>query len=693
MEYVKKSGVLKVSYSLKRGPFEFRDENGKFSGIVADLFAQISELTGLKFEYRPTGSVGGISGDADILSSFQEDFDTARRMGFRLTSPYLRVPMVIVRKALADSGSKNMKTALPRYYYSYKNISGCSVVFYDDARSCLEAVKNGEVEQALLNSVYVEFMKQKSRYRNLWTSSTHDVNFEPCIAVRSTEDPRLLEILMKAVDNISPSEMNEILMNNVMENQKINLTSVIDSMPVDIVVFFSAFLLVMVIILLLLVRNRSIYAAKIRKMLDTDELTGVLSFVGFERMAKKILLQSDGSGKYFIVEFDVSRFRSYNALYGAKSGDGLLKAIASASVAALPKNSEIFARVYSDNFAVLLSAASVDDLKKRIIAFDSKLKSTVIPDMSVMLNYGIYEITDKSLSVREMVDCATMAKKTVKGNAEDIMGVYDCSLSKRQNEESSMISSMDSALKNREFVAFYQPKYDSVTREIVGAEALVRWRRPDGSMIMPDAFIGLFERNGQIIKLDHYMFETICAKQKQLIEQGAAALPIAVNFSKAHLYDRGFAECLSETADKAGIPKSLLEIEFTETAVTDETENALCSIRELKRAGFVLAMDDFGSGYSSLNTLKDLPFDVLKLDRGFLQMSSESGDRGRKIICGVIGMSKELSFKTVAEGVETEEQYDFLRDCGCDVIQGYYFSRPVDDDTYTAMLMEQSRKM
>ncbi|MEG0366261.1 MAG: EAL domain-containing protein, partial [Coprobacillus sp.] len=240
---------------------------------------------------------------------------------------------------------------------------------------------------------------------------------------------------------------------------------------------------------------------------------------------------------------------------------------------------------------------------------------------------------------------------------------------------------------NHEFVAYYQPKFDVYTQKIVGAEALVRWVLSDGKIVPPAQFIELFEKNGQIQQLDFHMLEQVCLFQKNLIDKQIQPIPISINFSRVHLYSSDFVTNIKEVVEKYNIPKHLIEIECTETVMTYDTELSIEILGQLQKLGFTIAMDDFGKAYSALNTLKNMPLNIVKLDSEFFQSTMDSEiEKAKKIIVGVVALVHDLDLKVVAEGVETQSQYLFLKTIGCDYIQGYYFSKPLEENVFLDLI-------
>lgn len=413
----------------------------------------------------------------------------------------------------------------------------------------------------------------------------------------------------------------------------------------------------------------------------TDPLTGLANREGFQRGVREILDKFQGLS-YAIVDFDINDFEKFNSIYGHDQGDDVLRRIGRVLAQVCMKD-EVAARIEADHFVCLVRGSSVEETISKTMNFDKQIRP-LKPGVSVLLSYGVYLIENYRDPVSVMLDRATAAKHMIKGNYEQFIGVYDRELYQKQVEDSAIIGQMHRALINQEFVPYYQPKYDVKTEEIVGAEALVRWIQPDGNIIMPGRFIQLLEENGLIAKLDWYVYERVCSQLSEILKSGLKPVPISTNFSRAHLYDNDFSGRLEEIAEKYGVPTELLEIEMTETMFFDNADKLIEMMRDIHEKGFLISIDDFGSGYSSLNMLKDTYFDVVKLDKAFMDQSAT--ERGRTIIISILRLAKELSMTTVAEGVSCREQLEFLRSSDCDIIQGYYYSQPVPAKDFMEML-------
>lgn len=396
-------------------------------------------------------------------------------------------------------------------------------------------------------------------------------------------------------------------------------------------------------------------------------------------------LKNDPDTKYAIIQFDVVRFKLINDKYGEPKGTELLNYFNDV-LSVFCSEKQLFTRLSADVFMILTPYKNAEDVTRFIRSLEKRLSG--FEGMSYSFAFGVYFVKDKTLPSRIMGDAAAIARIRVKGNALDNIGYYSEEQKQEIKVRKDIEDKMKAALENDEFVMYLQPKYSISENKIIGAEALVRWIQPDNGMIVPPEFIPIFEQNGFIVKLDEYMWEKACKELRKWIDMGYQPIPISVNVSRVHLKDVEFIYYIEGLVEKYGISKELLELEITETI---ENINANAMVKEAKKHGFTLLMDDFGSGYSSLNTLKSTPFDVLKIDRSFLNSFMES-KRGQKIISHTIAMSRDIGLDLIAEGVETREQADFLSGCGCDAAQGFYYSKAVPVEEFEKLLEEQSKQ-
>lgn len=418
---------------------------------------------------------------------------------------------------------------------------------------------------------------------------------------------------------------------------------------------------------------------------SVDSLTGLFNNKGFEAQAKKLLSASPEGRRQAIVVYEVVSFRSYNELYGFEAGDALIKTIA-AIAKKYAKSDDVLARAYSHHFVWLVNGENEEEIFKTLKDALKEVKGTGLP---FYLRGGLFLIDDRKMSIPDMIDRASIARSTIKKRYGTGLALFDYSMLDSRLPDTKLVGNIVQGLQNGEFIDYYQPKYNTDTEEIVGAEVLVRWRKADGRIITPNQFIGLFEQSGYIRKLDFCLFENACAFLAEATKNKELILPISVNFSRVHMHEELFPQKLFELTQKYELSPRNFEIELTESVFDSDAKITRKIVDKLHEYGFSVAIDDFGSGYSFLNMLKDFDFDTLKIDTKFLE-GFERGGKVGTVVASVIRMAKWLGIPVVAEGVETREQVDFLRTLGCEMIQGYYFSRPVPREEFEALLKQET---
>lgn len=416
---------------------------------------------------------------------------------------------------------------------------------------------------------------------------------------------------------------------------------------------------------------------------DHDTLSGLLSRSGFDKRVRMII---DGhpNESFLLVYGDIDRFKVYNDLFGAPAGDRLLADIGAMIRDLMPAGAAA-ARLRADHFVCCCSRSSFDP-DRMLAALDAWFAS-YREDFTFFVRLGIFPIDDPSLDVNLMCDRALLALRSAKsGYVGSKYVFYDEKLRSSVLKEQELAGEMIAALEGGQFVPYFQPQYRYATGRMIGAEVLARWNHPAKGLLGPTEFIPVFERNGLVATFDYYMWEQACRCLRMWIDgRGIEGAPrLSVNLSRADIYRSDLCTYLEGLIERYDVPAELLHLEITESAYMEAPEQLIGAVTKLRAAGFVVEMDDFGSGYSSLNTLKDVPVDVLKLDMGFLGASASS--RGGLILASVVRMARWLDLPLIAEGVETKQQAAYLASVGCDYMQGYLFSKPVDRETFEKLL-------
>ena len=418
---------------------------------------------------------------------------------------------------------------------------------------------------------------------------------------------------------------------------------------------------------------------------ETDDLTGLLNRDAFCKKVDAILSEDNLgslSGEYAIVYFDIQRFKAINDIFGSEEGDRVLSYIAS-SIQNISTDICVTCRITSDKFVFLTHTYGhdLDMLLKRLI----KKISQYDLQFEIYCNLGIYVTDENKISANTMIDRAVLAQKSIKGSYTLKYNYYKESMRNNLLSEQEIVGEMQNAINKNQFVIYYQPQYNHSTGMIIGAEALVRWNHPEKGLIPPGLFIPIFENNGFITKLDLYVFDNVCKFIRKCLDLKLPVVAISTNFSRHDLYFPNFVESLEAIRVKYDLDSSYLRVEITETALVGNAPYINDIIKKLHEYGYIIEMDDFGSGYSSLNVLKDIEFDIIKLDMQFLAERKDN-NRGGTILSSVIRMAKWLEIPVIAEGVENVHQADFLKSIGCDYVQGYLYSKPIPEDEYQKLL-------
>lgn len=405
---------------------------------------------------------------------------------------------------------------------------------------------------------------------------------------------------------------------------------------------------------------------------ERDELTGIYSKEFFYRKAESIIRENPGQ-QYDIVCGDIERFKLVNELFGVKMGNQLLQNVAQA-LRTQVKDIGICGRIGSDLFACLVPRQ--ENYSNETFSFIADSIERLQITITINVSYGIYRVEDSTIPVSIMCDRALIACNSIKGIYDINFAYYDDQFMKTLRAEQIIIDNMKTALSERQFIVYYQPKYALSNEKPAGAEALVRWIHPELGFMPPNDFIPLFERNGFITDLDIYVWDTVCRDISDWIKAGHEMIPVSVNVSRADIYNPNLSNILTDMLHKYDIKPEFLHLEITETAYTESSTQLISVVHTLKELGFIIEMDDVGSGYSSLNMLSEISIDILKLDRGFI-VNETTNEKSKGILSFIMGLAKWLRLPVVAKGVETAEQINALKILGCEYVQGYYYAKPM----------------
>ncbi len=469
--------------------------------------------------------------------------------------------------------------------------------------------------------------------------------------------------------------INDWILLTIVEEEEINqsLAQISASMVIVSVIIIACFAVFILYILLLRRQNME----KIEKIAYYDELTGLRNLVKFKIDIAE-MLEKKSDTKFVIAKLDIVNFKAVNEVFDYEVGNSVLRAVASICKM-IKEETFICARVGPDEFMIFSGNGFLEKDDMHSEHYEKILKS-LLPNLDKFqfsFRFGRYYIEQGERDINDIINKTTMAHSVAK-SAIGVTNIYDYDdkIKQRVLKHTKITNSMEEALENGEFKVFLQPKYSISSNRIIGAEALVRWIEADGNMVYPNDFIPLFESNGFIIELDKYMLSSVCCLLKEWIARGFECIPVSVNFSRMHLSNENFVSEIQAITDKYGVPRKYIEIEFTETCITQNGISISDLLDDLHKLGFAVSIDDFGAGYSSLGMLKNFKVETLKLDRSFF-ISNKDDERGNIVVESVINLAHSLGMYTVAEGVETVEQVEFLKKINCEAAQGYLYAKPM----------------
>lgn len=447
-------------------------------------------------------------------------------------------------------------------------------------------------------------------------------------------------------------------------------------------------IIAMALLVFLAYRHNSSTSQLITKLAFDDEITGGKNLNYFKEFVGETLYKYQGM-PFLVHRFDVSNFRYINEAYGHVRADQLLKIIIE-EAGTVFYSKELCVRMNADQFVML--TRNTQDLSERFFVFTDKVNARALDigiRYPIKFKRGVYQVRDKEYDVSLIIDKANAARKNLTGEEKDSVAYYSDQMVNDMRKVDKIESEMEAALFNNEFQMYIQPKWDIKEDKLYGGEALVRWIKEDGSMIYPSEFVPVFEKNGFVEQLDIHMLEMACQLIRDQLNAGNPIYPISVNQSRMLLHNPAYIGRISEILKKYDIPKGYIELEITETVFFTDRDKMISILNELKAKEILLSMDDFGSGYSSLNMLKDFPFDVLKIDKEFFSESITS-ESSTWILRKIIEMAEGLGIRVICEGVETKEQVEMLQQIGCRYVQGYYYSKPIPAKEFVKLYCRES---
>lgn len=691
VEYIEAADEpIHISYDPSFAPFSYKDAEGELNGIMADIFARIAEKSGLDFQFEACPAATALRavklGETDAISVVDGDYLWDERNHMNTTLRFLNTPSAMITQA---ERTEIEVLALPEGYQLSEHVAQNNpekeIQYYDSIQACFDAVLDGKAQATYTNTQTANYIISDPKYEKLHVTALTQYPNDLCIGVSKSADPRLFSILDKYIQYMSNEEIDTLLLNNSVSVRPITMEAFVHQNIWLITGLVAAVSGSIILLLCINLFNISRSKRRIQDLLYRDELTGLDNINRFYVRAEELL----AAGKYAVVYCDIDRFKLINDTFGFGEGDEVLRAFGSILQKSM-EDRECCARLSADNFVMLRHYKQWETLAADLMHIQTVLNKWrgergIIP-YEIAVSFGVYQAdAGETNDMKQMLDFANYAMRSAKTAAGGSCFLYDEQMRNKALFEQGLEGRLASAMEQGEFEAYYQPKVNMDTGRIVGCEALVRWNHPEQGLLMPGSFIPFFEKKGLIVRVDLHMFEQVCRTVRRWLDEGRPAVTVSCNFSQMHFGHDGFAGQVSEIADRFQVPHHLLEVEITESAIADAPESVSSALTELKMRGFQIAIDDFGSGYSSLGQLQRLRADVLKLDRSFV-CAGLQGPREQIVIENLVNMASELGMEVVCEGVETQVQVKVLQDIGCHIAQGYYYYRPMQTAAFEQLL-------
>lgn len=699
-EFIDNSGVITVKLMLGSAPLSYMEDDEP-RGIFIEYINLISEKSGLKFDIQlqtsPTTmeeETAKIAEEGYLMLRAKralQNTDVAEKLLHTNAVFNTQLAYVTDRNTFEEGINSNATFAITNemgYLVELlqEHSADYKILYCDSTVECMEAVIDGKADVAIQDAYMITYLMQKPKYADKLVENPGIEFYNGMCLVGSAKDEMLINVLNKTIHHVTTEERDSIVTNELlMHPYEQGIGDLFYKYWLPIVIIFAVIFIALVIYTSLMKGMTQLQLQKqeseiMQKKVQIDPVSKAYNRAYFYEKAKEMIRES--KQEMCIVMMDIMNFKVVNDLYGMANGDRVLSQIAR-ELEKLGQGKEfIVSRFSGDHFYMCMTKEDFENTKlpKKFKAF--------VGNMDLNVTYGVF-FTDeqKEIPINIMCDRASLAAHNKDGKIVDYIKYYSDAERTKILKEQEIENEMEQAMDERQFCVFVQPKYDLSREKIVGGEALVRWKHPKKGMIPPFEFIGVFEKNGFIIRLDYFVWEETCKLLSKLKKEGYGGYPISINVSRAHFYGNDLIEKLQSLIDKYDIEPQELELEITETICAEDPEIIYKKVRQLQEAGFKVAMDDFGSGYSSLNMLKEMPLDIIKMDLKFLD-GGDNEEKSHYILQTLISLAQNMKLLVVVEGVETKVQVEFLRDIGSYYAQGYYFSKPVEITTYESMLKE-----
>ncbi|MBP5292144.1 MAG: EAL domain-containing protein [Lachnospiraceae bacterium] len=699
-DWLTEHGPIKVGYQDNYLALCASDKTtGELVGVLKDyleLAADSMPNFHLDFETKAYQTAGDAMdalrrGEVDCVFPANLSSYEAEQQGTVMTPPLLDTEMLaIVRIGAPNIFAKDepVKAAVNKGNTNYEAFLGerfpeWGMVYRNNTEDCLKAVASGDADCLLISNYRFNNLARLCDKYHLTTFSI-GTKMDYCMAVKKGRT-ELYSILAKVAGMVPSSSVNASLAYYITQDAKLTL---VDYVEAHLPIVLGVIALVLLVISVLLVQNMR--AAKRAKILisatETDDLTGLYNRKFFFQYAYRMYHDHPETPMDAIV-FNIEQFHSINALYGRDLGDDVLRAIGDELGIIAEETKGIAGRFEADRFDIY--CGHTDDYQAIFNRVQARVDE-LAPNANIRLRMGVMPYREK-LEPVQLFDMARTACNMARGHYNEHLIIYNQNVNERENYEQRLVGDLRHALDSGEFEVYYQPKFDIQTNppRLASAEALVRWNHSELGMISPGDFRPLFEKNGQIRLLDQYVWKEAAKQISQWKKEYGVVIPVSVNLSRVDVFDPDLEKILDDILTSNGLGYEAFKLEVTESAYTENSDQVIQVVENLRKKGYEVEMDDFGTGYSSLNMLSSMPIDVLKMDREFIR-NIEHNEKDIQLVALILDIAKNLKIPVVAEGVETENQLRLLKELGCELVQGYYFSRPLPAGEFEKQMLGEA---
>jgi diguanylate cyclase (GGDEF)-like protein len=695
ISWLKEHGPIRVGYMDDYMPFCDEDgETGHLTGALLDFlkYAETSELNAdITFETKSFKNTEEaidalLNNEIDCVYPVTMTSYEGEALGIICTDPLVRTEMyAAIRESERQSFTtdRELKVSVLSMNPSYESFikdyfPAWSTVYFEAIDDGFSAVASGETDMALVSNYRLNRLNRLRDKYNLVTITTGKA-MEMSMSLRR-KDNSLYSIFNKVIRLYPDTAVNGALTKYAFTETRVTLRDFLEDnlLLVLAIVCIIALAIAMLIMLNIQEQRKSNERRQIISETERDQLTGLYNWNFFLVYANKIFREQPEKHMDAVV-MNIDRFHSVNAIHGRDFGDKVLKALGEEIQRFADAHDGIASRVEADRFDMY--CPPMEDWQKVAADFQTKLDS-LSHNASIRLRMGVKPWEAGQEPVQQF-DCARTACGMIKGDYTSNVIVYDREMGRRETRNQQLLNDLRRGLEEGQFQVWYQPKYNIQCDppKLSSAEALVRWNHPELGMISPGEFIPLLEASGQISLLDHYVWEETARQVARWRDELGVVIPVSMNLSRVDIFDPGLEDRLHRLIEDNHLSPEWLKLEVTESAYTENANQLIRLIERLRKKGYEFEMDDFGSGYSSLNMLSSMPIDVLKMDMVFIK-NIERNEKDFRLVELILDIARYLKVPVIAEGVETENQMRLLKEAGCDIVQGYFFSRPLPADEF-----------